>query len=103
MNIISKILQRRGIKAEDLSKEEKVTVLNWQKILSGGEITLDKIKKFCEENINYIEAKFKDIYTSKEKLERLVLLHNVYSTLLRVITAPADEREALELYLSSLL
>lgn len=104
ISLITKLLQKRGIKdVNELSPEEKGTFESWEKILSGSEVSVKSISTFCEHNIRTVEAQFKNLDTSKEKLERLVLLHTVYSSLLGIINSPQAEKEALERYLNSLL
>ena len=103
MNILSKLLEKKGLKPEDLSPEERGTIEQWQKTLSEGEVTLKTITTFCDHNIGYIENQFKDLNNSDEKIKRLALLHSVYSSLRNVINAPKAEKENLENYLTSLL
>lgn len=103
MNIISKLLEKRGVKPEELSSEEKATLKTWELTLSKGEITVPSISAFCEANIMQIESQFKDLENSKNKIERLVLLHSVYKSMLGIINSPKHEKENLENYLQSLL
>lgn len=103
MSILSKLLEKRGLKPEELSTEEKETIKQWQLTLSQGAITVSSIELFCNNNITNIENQFKNLDNSKEKLERLVLLHNVYSSLVKIINSPKIEKEALEKYLTTLL
>lgn len=102
-NVISKVLEKKGIKPEELTKEEQATIDQWQKTLSSGDITLDTISAFCNQNLAFIEAQFRDLNNSHEKTSRLVLLHSVYTALRNVINAPKAERESLENYLNQLL
>lgn len=102
-NAVSKVLEKRGLKPEDLSQEEKETIEQWDKTLSAGEVTIDTIRTFCNQNIAYIETQFKDLDNSREKIERLALLHSVYSSLRNIIDSPKSEKESLENYLTSLL
>lgn len=104
MGILSRLLEKKGIKStEELTLEERVDFDNWKKILSKEDINLSDVEEFCASNIRNIEAKFKDLDNSKEKLERLVLLHSVYSSLRNLINSPRAEREQLEQYLTQLL
>ncbi len=50
-----------------------------------------------------IEAQFRDISNSKDKNERLIIYHNVYSAIKRVIKAPKSEKEALETQLRQMI
>lgn len=103
MSILTKFFEKRGVKPEDLTPEEKETVEGWKKILSEEDVTLDTILVYCTNSISVIENQFKDLENSKEKIERLVLLHTVYSSLKKIITSPKSEKENLEKYLTSLL
>jgi len=104
MSILSKLLQKRGIKdVSELDKEEQKTFAEWQRVLSKDDISLKDVESFCSMQVLNIEAQFKDLNTSKEKIERLVLLHSVYSSLKNLINSPRQERESLEKYLTQLL
>ncbi|MEK6828667.1 MAG: hypothetical protein AABY15_00950 [Nanoarchaeota archaeon] len=103
-SLISRLFIKEGIKDfEDLSESDKETYDNWQRILSEGEITIDKMVEFCNNQIAIIEGNWKDFDNSKEKNERLIVMHTVYRTLVNVITKPKAEKEALEKYLLDLL
>lgn len=101
--LLTKLLAKRGIKREDLDKEEKKWFDEKEKILSGEDINLEKVQKFCEAQIASIEAQFKNLENDTKKNERLIIMHNVYSALRNVITAPAVERAVLEEYLTKLI
>ncbi len=100
MSILDKFLFKKGIKSvKELEPEERETFEHWQGILSKGDVTVDSIKQFCENQVKAIELKWRDLDNSPGKNERLIILHTIYSTLLAVITAPAIEKENLERYL----
>ena len=102
--LLEKLLKKRGIKdVSELQKDEKVDFDKWQNIFDEGDITVDKISGFCNNQIDLIENQWKDLNISKERIERLVLLHNVYKTLYNLITGPKTGRESLERYLDQLL
>lgn len=101
--LLTKLLNKRGLERDKLSEEEKKWFEEKEKILSGEDITLEKIQKFCEAQIASIEAQFKNIDNDTRKNEKLIIMHNVYSALRNVITAPAVERAALEEYLTKLI
>lgn len=101
---LKRLLKKRGI--DDVTKlqpEEKADFDRWQKILSEGEITLDKIGEFCRAQKTITEKQMRNLDNSYEKNAKLVLLHSVYSAILEAITAPQAERESLEKYLNALL
>lgn len=97
-------MKKRGI--DDSSKftqEEAETFDRWNTILSEGQITVDKIKSFCDAQISIIEDQFENLENTDKKNERLILLHNVYKNFLKIINSPEAERENLEKYINSLL
>lgn len=102
--LITKWMQRVGIKRyEEATPEEKQTIENWQKVLTGEKITVEKIVDFCQNQLKTIEGDWKNLDNKAQKNERLVLLHTVYRAILELIQAPEKERESLEKYLQSLL
>ena len=102
-NLIEKLLNKRGIKnVTELQPEEKATFDKWSGILTD-EVTVDTILEFCKNQLNLIELQWKDLNNSKEKNERLILLHTVYKTLVDIITSPKAERMSLEKYINQLL
>lgn len=104
IGIIMDIFKKRGIESiEKMSEEEKATYDKWTFILSEGEISVEKILKFCESQIMLIENQWADTANSQEKNNRLISQHTVYRTLIKAISAPRGEAEALEKYLVSLL
>ncbi len=104
-NTITKYLEKLGIKdpATELSTEEKTTLETWRRILSEGELTIDRIKEFCEYQKTLIESQFRDPSKSDREKANLTLVHSVYSAMLAMITSPKAEREALESYLNTLI
>lgn len=102
MNLISRIMEKRGIKnVEDLDREERATLERWEKILSESEITVNKIREFCAAQISTIEGKWRA--NPENPSVNLIHYHNVYKTLLSLIDGPRSERENLERYLNQLL
>lgn len=103
-NWISELFKKRGIKSvSELSPDERQTFDEYRLILSKGEMTVDGIKNFCENQIKRIEATWQNLDNLEKKNERLVIQHTVYSTLLKVIAAPKIEREQLEKRLEDLI
>lgn len=102
--ILQKLFTKRGIKdITDLSPDEVKDFDRWEKILSEGEITVDKILDFCKAQVTMIEGQMKVLDNSDIKNRKLILLHSVYSSLVILIKAPQIERENLEKYLNTLL
>ena len=104
-SLLSKLLIKRGIENEkDLSKEEKEWFSEKERILSlKDEVSSEDIKKFCETQVKVIEDQWKNLDNTVTKNERLILVHTVYSTLLKAISASKVERELLEDYLTQLI
>ena len=101
---LEKLLKKRGInELKELSVEEKGDFDRWQRVLSEGDVTVERIAEFCRHQIKQIESKWRDLKNTKDENDRLVLIHTVYSVLLDAITAPKAEREGLEKYLNQLL
>lgn len=104
-NPLTRLLEVVGIKdpAKELSPEEMGTLENWKRILSQGEMTIEKIKEFCEYQLTLIEGQFRDTEKTDREKANLTLIHSVYSTMRTVILSPEAEREALEKHLNSLI
>lgn len=108
-NLLAKLLVKRGITRKDLDDKpvipgvasEKDQFEQWEKLLSGEEVTVKNIEDFCKYQIGQIEKKWEDF--SNAGNEKLVMVHTVYNTILKAISAPKAEREALEKYLIQLL
>lgn len=101
---IQELLRKRNIvDTTTLTPEEKKDIERWDKVLSEGELTVDKIRQFCEMQVSVIEEKWRDSATPKEVRERLIDRHVVYKALIRAMVAPQSERESTERYLQSLI
>lgn len=106
MSLISKLFEKRKIKdTSELDPDERAQIERWQAILSTGEMSVDKIKEFCENQVKLIENQWKGFDNSERKNERLVAHHVVYKSILSFITGDGTkaEREALERYLTDLI
>ena len=103
-SLLQKLFAKRGIKdATELDSEERETFETWNKVLSEGDITVEKISEFCESQISVIESKWKDLSINNDKKAEWIPIHNVYSTLLLVIKSPTSAKEALEAQLKELV
>lgn len=99
-NILSRYLQKRGIKdVTELSKEEKKDFERWKGILAVEKVTVDTILDFCNAQKSLIETQWENKDNSVEKNERLIIAHTIYSKLIKVITAPHAEKATLERWL----
>lgn len=101
MSLIDKLLGKRGIqKVEELAPEEQAQIRQWKVILSGENVTVDKIKEFCLSQIRVIESKC-DGVTPLTNLQQASI--HVYINILKAIEAPEAERKSLELYLTNII
>jgi len=101
---LANLLEKRKIKdLKDLDPDEKADFDRWTKILSEGEITVDKILDFCKSQISIIENKWKASPTSWEENAKLIPYHTVYSSLSKMITTPRADKKSVEEELDSLL
>lgn len=101
--ILANLLKKRGIeKKDDLTIEEAAQFEKWEGILSK-DVSVDSIRDFCHSQLRRIETEWKDLDKSKERNDRLIVMHTVYKQLIAVIESPKAEREALEKYLQSLI
>ena len=104
MSILQKYLNKLGLTdTTELTPNEKQDYDRWSKVLSEGDITVDKIKEFCEKQLSIIENKFKELDNTQEKNTRLITMHTVYKTIITMIDSPKSEREQLEKYLNNLI
>ena len=104
MNILSKLLKKRGIKdVTELTEDERVEFDNWQKVLNKEELTIKDITEFCDGAIGAIETQFGDVDMSNDKTAKLTLQHAIYKKIRGVINSPQTERESLIEYLTNLL
>jgi signal recognition particle GTPase len=103
MSILNKILQKRGITESELSSDEKIQFDNWKQILLEDDVTVDKIKEFCERMVSTIEGKWLSFDITEDRKKELMPYHIVYKALLGMINSSGVERERLEKYLNQLI
>lgn len=102
MGILERWRESRGIaKVEEMNPEERAVYERYERVLADGEISVDKIAQFCENQCKVIEKQWKNLDNSAAKNERLIIFHTVYQTILEAIRAPETQREALEKHLQS--
>lgn len=103
MNILEKLMKKRGLDPAKLDDEELKQYKEWRAILTPDPITVDKIKEFAQRQVDVIEAQWANLDNQAIKNERLVLMHTMWRKLIAIIDAPEVEREALERHLEQLL
>lgn len=104
MNILSKLLEYRGIKdTSELDSEERLQFEGWKKILENDEVRISDIVEFCDTSLSNIEAQFGDIEADDKTKARLALQHTIYRSIKNMIQSPKAERESLVEYLTNLM
>lgn len=103
MNLLSKLLEKRGIdKVEDLAPEERAVYEKWRVVLTGETVSVESIKEFCKSQIRLIEDKIASQQTLDSQMYLAPCLH-VYLNLLKAIEAPEAERANIERHLTQLI
>ena len=103
LDILNKLLQKRGVKYEELDKEEKKQFEDWKLVLTKDELTTQDIKDFCQSQVDTINGKWQDLNLDQAKKAELIPYFTVYNLLLKVIDSPKEARSALEKNLQQLL
>jgi hypothetical protein len=100
---IDDILERYGLKYEDLIEEEKKTLNKWMNDLNSSELTLDSVKLYIsqmklavEEELTKAENNNKQDTYLKARLRNYMLLESFLDT-------PKRAKKALESAISSIL
>ena len=101
--LLERLFKKKNLTLETLSVDEKTDYDRWRKILSEGDITVERIEEFCRSQNSLIESQWRDLNNEHRKNDRLLAMHVVYSSILTAIKAPKIERERLEQYLTSLI
>lgn len=102
--LLQKWLEKIGVKnVSNLSADEKATYDSWNKTLSEGEITVDKIKEFCKAQKKLIEGQYSNPDNTDKKDNILKASLGIYNALIGLLESPMAERESLEKYLNQLI
>ena len=86
-----------------MTDDERNIFEQWNKVLSGENMTVDSISQFCKSQISVIESKWKDMNMANSSKAELIPYHTVYKMIIAAIEAPRSEVEALERQLNELL
>ena len=103
MSILSRLLEKRGVTEDELSGDEKVQFNQWKKTLSEEEISVDKIKEFCQKMVGVVEGKWRSWDLTNEQKAQMLPYHTVYKAIIDVINGSKVEREQLEEFLQKLI
>jgi len=101
--LLSDWLLKLGVKPTELQGEERDTFDSWKAILDGEELTVEKIEEFLEVQKGEIEKRFENLDNTPRKNEKLILMHVMYSKMLKMLRSGEQERAALEKHLEQLL
>jgi hypothetical protein len=100
---IDRILESRRLKSfDDLNALERATILQWARIDSTRDITIDDLKKFIQPEIERAHGELRRFENDPKKQ----VFYQAYASLLthihRIITTPAAQREQLRGYLKQI-
>jgi len=99
--LLENLFKKRGIKdVSELSTDERKDFDRWQAIIDGSEVTVAKIKDFCQSQVKLIESKCDG--TNLLSPVQQASLH-IYINLVKLIDSPEVERANLEKYLTDLI
>lgn len=102
-SLLHNLLEKLGIKYEDLTVEEKKTYTQWSEAFAQKEITIDDLKKFLPSYIDRLEYDLNSYENSKDKdLYLKAALRNA-KMVLAFITGPEKRREWLEKHIEQRL
>lgn len=102
-DLLSKLLGKRGIRIDELSKEEAVDFDRWGKILSTKTVTIADLKEYLAHQLSLTEDQLDDMHNSELLVERLNILRSIYRKMIKFIDSPQIERENLEKHLKQLI
>jgi hypothetical protein len=100
--LIADYFLKKKLDIKDLTPEEKKTFDSWNSILVE-EVTVKKVAEFCERQMHSVEAQWQDMNNSKERNERLIIYHTVYSKIKKMLESDEAERRGLEKHLQELI
>lgn len=103
LDILNKLLQKRGVSYEQLDGEEQKQFDDWKLVLTKDELSTQDIRDFCQSQVDVIEGKWQDLNIENNKKAELIPYHTVYNLLLKVLDSPKEARLALEKNLQQLL
>jgi len=103
MSIIDKILERTGLKYEDLNTAERDTLNNWLETLNKGELTVQKIREYIFTMKEAVEAEVaKSNLDTKQDLYLKARLRN-YMLLDAYLSTPEKAKEQIENQLAGII
>ena len=103
IDILNKLLQKRGVKFDELREDEKVQFEQWKLVLTKDELSTQDIKNFCQQQVDIINGKWQDLNLEQSKKAEMIPYYTIYNLLLKVLDSPKEAREGLEKNLVQLL
>lgn len=102
--LLEQLFKKRGIKSvNELTTEEADQFDMWQKTLTEGEITVERIRDYCQSQVDIIKGQMKNLDNTPQKNERLTTYFNIYDNIITLISSPQVERESLEKFINQLI
>lgn len=103
MAIIDEVLQRVGLKYEDLTAQERETLHGWNKSLQQKQITVGTIQQYIKDMRFSVEKELTEVgHNSKQDLFLKARLRN-YMLLEAFLESPKRAKEALDQALAGLV
>lgn len=103
MAVIDEVLQRVGLKYEDLTSVERATLLEWNKSLQLKQITVGTIQQYIRDMRFSVEKELTEVgFNSKQDIFLKARLRN-YMLLEAFMESPVKAKEALDRALSGLV
>src|SRR5579884_2901899 len=100
MSALHNLLEKLGLKYEDLREDEKKIYLEWSSVLAQTEIKIEDLKKFIPLQLSMLEHQQNDYENSKEKdiflkaqIRNLKMIH-------AFILGPEQRRQWLEKHIN---
>lgn len=101
MSSLHNLLEKLGLKYEDLTEEERKTYTEWNETLVQSEVTIDDLKKFIPSQIEQLEHSQNDYQNSKEKDLFLKAQIRNLKMIQAFILGPEQRRKWLEQHIQS--
>jgi hypothetical protein len=101
--MLNEILEKVGLKYEDLKKEERETLNNWVKSLQQNALSVDKVKEYIGAMRDTVEQELTQVgHNSKEDIFLKARLRN-YMLLEAFLSTPEKAKQALDRALAGLI
>ena len=95
--MLQALLEKLGIKnIDDLKPAERATYIQWAKVLEKGEITIDDLKILLPKELDRAHQELRGFDNSAEKDLFYKAYAELCSNIMKMILAPAKERDNLK-------